>query len=338
MSTGAGLLVFPLPADSFSSSHSRGYLWSGFTLRHGAALQIPRGTSTRLPRAIDETAPASLPWLFLPAQGSEECSFIDAYQKLIIPMDLIVLLTCRLVLIYQQGWIMPSLFCIIAPPRSSEIPLTAKRKNIVWKQFSVKRNIPIWCNKGIGSKRVYVIRSWERVSSCLSSFCDVNLLAMMYDSESLANEKIPCRMSEGSASPLPVSCYFWGIVKQMKPFRSRSGWQRLSRRRWGQSSCRTSPPPPPCRTTSVWTNIPPSDCWRGRARWVTLLLEVGQARLCLENYMSQLWAPNLFISFFVVWLRSIYKRFRLPLSCYPSDSYAPSLPLDLISSFSILLW
>lgn len=63
----------------------------------------------------------SLPCPLLTAEGMKKCSFIDVYQRLIIPMELIVLLTCGLVLIYQQERIKRSLFCIIAPSRTSEI-------------------------------------------------------------------------------------------------------------------------------------------------------------------------------------------------------------------------
>lgn len=51
-------------------------------------------------------------------------------------------------------------------------------------------------------------------------------------------------------------------------FCSRSKWQRLSRHRWSQSNCQTSPHPPPCQMTSAWTNILPTSCWWERARWV----------------------------------------------------------------------
>lgn len=104
------------------------------------------------------------------------------------------------------------------------------------------------------------------------------------------------------------------MLEQMKPFRSRSGWQRLSRHRWGQSSCRTSPPPPPCRTTSVWTNTPPSDCCPERAQWVILLLEEGLACSCLEIYMCEFWDPNLSVFFFCVSLRDICEDSTLVLS------------------------
>lgn len=84
-------------------------------LRHGAAEQI------LVPSRGSSEVQMKRPLLASPAQGMEKCSFINAYQRLIIPMNLIVLLTCGLVLIYQQGWITHSLFCIIAPSRTSEI-------------------------------------------------------------------------------------------------------------------------------------------------------------------------------------------------------------------------
>lgn len=54
--------------------------------------------------------------------------------------------------------------------------------------------------------------SWNHVSLHHSSFSDVNLLVMMYDSESLTNEKIPCRMFEAppASPPLPV-CYLLAL-------------------------------------------------------------------------------------------------------------------------------
>lgn len=61
-------------------------------------------------------------------------------------------------------------------------------------------NVPIWCDKGSWSKCTYGTSSWNRVSSQPSLFSDVNLLVMMYDSESLTNETIPCRMSEATAA------------------------------------------------------------------------------------------------------------------------------------------
>lgn len=122
-------------------------------------------------------------------------------------MDLIVLLTCGLVLIYQQGWIKRSLFCIIAPSRTSEIPLTGcnllcrkSQENIIWNLVLTSL---LDVRKAAGANTCAVLAA--ETACPHTTVRSVMLISMMYDSESLTNEKIPYRMFEAPPPrhPLP---------------------------------------------------------------------------------------------------------------------------------------
>ena len=84
---------------------------------------------------------------------------------------------------------------------------------------------------------------------------------------------------------LPVTYCFETRITAVH-FCSRSGWQRLSRRRWSQSSSQTNPHLRRCLMTSAWTNTQPTSCWRERARWVWADWRPTPLKIDLKNTSS----------------------------------------------------